>query len=357
MNSLRSLGLLALLTIFSVAQGTKLARNQHSQALGFPKSQRLYAATLPSSLRVREIEPVALKREASFDFIHDTPEDNTEYVFAATLNIASQYPILALEGFDTDMDEMSCSDSEIQLSIGSPTRAKALKQELEAVSDFVVVTSHGGCDLEGERSIHRVTKTTVDLARQVFTLKKVKLDWHDASHSTSVSFSHRHRSRIQKRTYTMHEKRQQDPTSAPTSTKMIDEGSIPSVSFPTVPTGTTGLPSTATKSFDKHYINQKIFPPDIPAADMFLPQGVTVTCKNCTLQGDIEITRGSFNISGNDILDAIAFFDHGALEIRANDLFAQVELGLDLELSQSLASLNISLPTIPLTPFEVGARV
>ncbi|OGM41199.1 hypothetical protein ABOM_009575 [Aspergillus bombycis] len=355
MDAVRILGLLALLTIFSVVQGVNLALDQHSQALEFPQARRLTAASLPPSLRVREIETVALKREASFDFIHEAPEDGTEYVFATTLNVASQHPILALEALDADINDMSCSDSKIQLSIGSATRTEALKQELEAVSDFVVVTSHAGCDLEGERSIHRVTKTTVDLARQVFTLEKVKSDWHDASHSTSVSFSHRHRSRIQKRTYTLHQKRQQESTSAPTTTKVVGEGSAPSISFPAAPTATTGLPSTATKSLDKHYIDQKIFPPDTPAAD--IPQGVTVTCKNCTLQGDIEITRGSFNISGNTIKDTIAFFDDGALEIISNGLYAQVELGLDLSLSQSLASLNISLPTIPLTPFEIPGVV
>ncbi|KAE8413360.1 hypothetical protein BDV36DRAFT_37435 [Aspergillus pseudocaelatus] len=356
MSSFRTLGLLALLTTFSVARGASLALDQHFQALEFPKARRLSAASLPLSLRVREIETVAFKREASFDFIHEVPEGDTEYVFATTLNVASQHPILALEALDADIDDMTCSDAKIQLSIGSPTRAKALKQELEAASDFVVVTSHEGCDLEGERSIHRVTKATVDLARQVFTLEKVKCDWHDASHSTSVSFSHRHRSSIQKRTYTVHQKRQQEPTSVPTTTKVVGEGSAPSISFPAVPTATTGLPSSATKSLDKHYIDQKIFPPDTPAADMFIPQGVTVTCKNCTLQGDIEITRGSFNISGNKLKDTIAFFDDGALEILSNGLFAQVELGLDLSLSQSLASLNMSLPTIPLTPFEVGIR-
>ncbi|QMW35171.1 hypothetical protein F9C07_1849043 [Aspergillus flavus] len=357
MNTFRTFGLLALLAIFSVAQGANLALDQHSQTLEFPKARRLSAASLPPSLRVREIEMVALKREASFDFIHEVPGDDTEYVFTTTLNVASQHPILALEALETDIDDMSCSDSKIQLSIDSPTRARALKQELEAVSDFVVVTSHEGCDLEGERSIHHVTKTSVDLARQVFTLEKVKCDWHDASHSTSVSFSHRHRSRIQRRTYTLHQKRQQEATSAPTTTRVVGEGSTPSISFPAVPTATTGLPSSVTKSLDKHYVNQKIFPPDTPAADMFIPQGVTVTCKNCTLQGDIEITRGSFNISGNTIKDTIAFFDDGALEITSNGLFAQVELGLSLSLSQSLASLNMSLPTIPLTPFEIPGVV
>lgn len=155
MNTLRTFGLLALLAIFSVAQGANLALDQHSQTLEFPKARRLSAASLPPSLRVREIEMVALKREASFDFIHEVPGDDTEYVFTTTLNVASQHPILALEALETDIDDMSCSDSTIQLSIDSPTRARALKQELEAVSDFVVVTSHEGCDLEGERSIHQ----------------------------------------------------------------------------------------------------------------------------------------------------------------------------------------------------------
>jgi hypothetical protein len=81
-----------------------------------------------------------------------------------------------------------------------------------------------------------------------------------------------------------------------------------------------------------------------------------VTCRNCTLHGNIEITKASFSLSNNSIEDTIAFFDDGALEIISNDLFAQVQLGLDLSLSQSLASLNISLPTIPLTPFEVGTQ-
>lgn len=124
--------------------------------------------------------------------------------------------------------------------------------------------------LSPSHTVYSVTKTTVDLARQVFTLEKVKCDWHDATHSTSVSFSHRDRLRIQKRTYTLHQKRQQEPTSAPTTTKVVGEGSTPSISFPAAPTATTGLPSSATKSLDKHYIDQKIFPPDIPAADMFM---------------------------------------------------------------------------------------
>ncbi|KAF5855638.1 hypothetical protein ETB97_008848 [Aspergillus alliaceus] len=358
MNILSVYDLIVLFIIFNVAEGAHLALNQRYQAIEFPEARQLYAASPSLDLKARaDPGTYALNSEASFHFIHETLEDDAEYVFTTTLNVASQYPLFAVEALDTDIDSISCSDSQIRLSIRTLSRSKVLKQELEAVSDFVIVTSHRGCDLEGERSVHRVTKTTVDLERQIFTFNKVKYDWHDAFHSTRVSFSHRHRSGIQKRTYTPHKKRQQEHSDAPTSTKVIDDGAAPSIYFPTAPTATSELPSTATKSLDKHYIDQKIFPPDIPAADMFIPQGVIVTCKNCSLQGNIEITRGSFNLSGNSIKDTVAFFDDGALEIISNGLSAHVELGLDLSLSQSLASLNVSLPTIPLTPFEIPGVV
>ena len=88
------------------------------------------------------------------------------------------------------------------------------------------------------------------------------------------------------------------------------------------------------------------------------PQGVTVSCKACSLEGEIEITKGSFRVSDSDDLsdmsDTLAFFDHGSIEIEAKKLAAQVQLGLDFVLSQPLISLNMTLPTIPLTPFEVG---
>lgn len=82
-----------------------------------------------------------------------------------------------------------------------------------------------------------------------------------------------------------------------------------------------------------------------------------MSCKTCSLEGEIEITKGSFRVSDSndlsDMSDTIAFLDHGSIEIVAKKLAAQVQLGLDFVLSQPLISLNMTLPTIPLTPFEV----
>jgi hypothetical protein len=83
-----------------------------------------------------------------------------------------------------------------------------------------------------------------------------------------------------------------------------------------------------------------------------------VSCKNCSLEGNIILDKGSFEISGSDgFMDAvnntIAFFDHGSIEVIANGLFAQVELEFELSASQDLVSFTAQLPAIPLIPFEV----
>ena len=93
-------------------------------------------------------------------------------------------------------------------------------------------------------------------------------------------------------------------------------------------------------------------------SSFFRPSGLTVTCKNCSLEGNVILNKGSFEISEVDgFMDAvnntIAFFDHGSIEVIANGLFAQVELEFDLSASQDLVSVTAQLPAIPLIPFEV----
>lgn len=53
--------------------------------------------------------------------------------------------------------------------------------------------------------------------------------------------------------------------------------------------------------------------------------------------------------------ETITFFENGSVEAVATGLFAHIELELSISESQDLESLNIELPTIPLTPFEVSS--
>lgn len=93
------------------------------------------------------------------------------------------------------------------------------------------------------------------------------------------------------------------------------------------------------------------------------PQGVVLSCNNCTIAGDIDISQGSFSVSENsdtafeefsDVVDDVVdFFNNGTVEVIANGLFTHIELGINISAPQEIP-FTASLPPIPLTPFAVG---
>ncbi|GFF64076.1 hypothetical protein IFM60648_01141 [Aspergillus lentulus] len=346
---------LTVLSDVSAARVRSLSRE--TQPFNFPKARRLSAAVSRSKLQSRaEFASNLLGREASFDFLHG--DQDPESVFVATLDVKSQSPILALEELDDSVQGVTCKESQIDISFESIEQVRSVHRELEQIDGFILVTSHIGCNSDGARSTYRVTKAAIDSTRNVLSLGKSDCGWQDAFHTTRVSFSRRHPSEVWRRSNTFMKRQQQSQPEPPEITKtMGGSAQTPTVTFP-APSATSGLASTSTKELNEHYVDQKIFPPDIPAADMLLPSGLTVTCKNCSLEGNVILNKGSFEISEVDgFMDAvnntIAFFDHGSIEVIANGLFAQVELEFDLSASQDLVSVTAQLPAIPLIPFEI----
>ena len=84
-----------------------------------------------------------------------------------------------------------------------------------------------------------------------------------------------------------------------------------------------------------------------------------MSCKNCTMAGNIEISRGSFTLPSyrsalQNSSQVFEFFTDGFLEIVAHDLFAHVEVETQLSPSQTLRHFTASLPSIGLPAFEVS---
>ncbi|EAW23837.1 putative GPI anchored protein [Aspergillus fischeri NRRL 181] len=319
----------ALTVLSNVSAATVKSLSREAQPFNFPKARRLSAAVSRSKLESRaEFASNILRREASFDFLHG--DQDPQSVFVATLDVKSKSPILALEELDDSVQDVICRESQVDISFGSIEQVRSVHRELEQIDGFILVTSH----------------------------RKSDCGWQDAFHTTRVSFSRRHPSEVRRRSNTPTKRQQQSqPEPSETTKTMGGSAETPTVTFP-APSATSGLASTSTKELNEHYVDRKIFPPDIPAADMLLPSGLTVSCKNCSLEGNIVLDKGSFEISGSDgLMDAvnntIAFFDHGSIEVIANGLFAQVELEFDLSASQDLVSFTAQLPAIPLSPFEI----
>ncbi|KAL5003650.1 hypothetical protein BDV10DRAFT_198773 [Aspergillus recurvatus] len=334
-----------LLLLCSVLSHASSPDSSRRQELGFPEPKRLSAGTSSSKFQTRELSTL-LQRKASFDYIADNVEE--ESVFSTTLDVESQWPILALEELDTGLNSVSCRETEINLQFVSTAAERGFRSAIKETSEFVVVTSHDGCDSGGDRSAHRVTGVSFENHR--VSLETVQIDWHEAFSVTRVSFSRRHHSEIQKR--------------EPTPVKRQD-ASLPIQSFLPGPSEVDRLNSSGTKSFDVHHTGLKIYPVDIPLADEVIPQlPVVVKCRMCMLQGDIQLSQGQFTVgeteendSDFELDEAIGFFTNSSIELLVKELFTQIELELEISSEAPLLELSTALPTIGLTPFQIAGVI
>ncbi len=92
------------------------------------------------------------------------------------------------------------------------------------------------------------------------------------------------------------------------------------------------------------------------------PAGFTISCKNCSIHGTIEVFSGSFSMSSNNgtsnqterIIDFFVM-DNGYVELRANDFSAHIELESKINPSKQLIRYTAPLPPISFSPFQVSA--
>lgn len=86
-----------------------------------------------------------------------------------------------------------------------------------------------------------------------------------------------------------------------------------------------------------------------------IQEDVTVNCKDCSIDGAIEITEGELTVSDATTFPtkAKAFIDYGYFKAVANGVIAHVELDTTLSLSNT-QSFDTTIATIPLTGFQVS---
>ncbi|KAK2732900.1 hypothetical protein FQN55_003862 [Onygenales sp. PD_40] len=326
-----------------------------------PPARVLSPATLTSRLKARDLSSSLLKRETTFDFLEggsSAPARLDGSVFTASLLVRSQQPILALEDIEPDLQRVACSESEIELFFTSIAALERVQKEIENLSDFVAVSSHFNCNAEDERAPHRITNAVVHPERKSIILSKSSCEWKDAFDMIEVSFSRKPMSQVVRRSVNVKRQEGEDPFPTPTETP-----AGPTRSFPSV-TDTASASPTATAEINVDLIDQVVFPPEIPGASLFIPDGVTLTCKNCTVGGAIELSQGSFRLEDPTpdnpvefVTNAIDFFKYGTVQVDVEDLFAHIELGTKLDLAANALNFSVPLPAIPITPFMIPGIV
>ena len=212
--------------------------------------------------------------------------------------------------------------------------------------------------------MHSVSNVTIDVFMYRIEIYATQIPWKDGYRSMKVDFG-ASTQELSLRKHNGLRKRQQTTVTATVS---------PSAAFPVLPSSSpTPTIHEVTENIDLSYQDTVILPPKFPGVDSvtlhapFVPDGITMGCKNCTAKGNIELSQGTFTLSTNDSEDKIFergvvntteeiihFFEDGFVEFNVLDFVAHIELESNVTLSKTLKTFHIPFPNITLTPWQVS---
>ncbi|KAL8771879.1 MAG: hypothetical protein Q9209_002817 [Squamulea sp. 1 TL-2023] len=273
-------------------------------------------------------------------------------------------PALALEDIDHHLRDVTCSESFVIASFATASAKHAIMKELTRWKSFHLITSHGTCNEDGERTVYLVSsfssKSALDLD---LVLSVTRVPWKKSIQTIRVDFAQSDE-RYQIPRQGVIAKRQALSSSeavvvVPTATAST---TVP-VAFPVPPT-TTPTATSAHQDLSFSFIDTPLLPPSFPGVDSItlkapIPNpGVSFQCKNCTVTGTIDVLQGS--ISGNATAsgpnndqDEGFSWDSGSFRFEMNDFSAHMELGATVQPSLSLLTYNAPMPSIGLPGFQI----
>ncbi|MCJ1276962.1 hypothetical protein MMC21_004771 [Puttea exsequens] len=294
----------------------------------------------------------ALRPEHQFHYMDDDAKLGSP--FSASVNMRFKAPTLLLEEIDHHFRKIECFDDRIYIYFDIAEAMTHAHEEFTKAEIFILVSSHEGCNEDGERNAYLVSEVMMHPEEQVIVFYTARMPWKNTFTALKVSFgggktglTSRHHGRLRPR--------QMDPPSpsAPSSSS--------TVTYPEAPTNTPQS-ANVTSTFSPSLIDKAILPPDTSLSVLTpeLPGGLIITCKNCTITGDLNLaagsfTMGDFNSSGaeNATRQAVDFVDDGYIEFHSNHFRAHIELESTVLASADLIDFTAPLPTIALTPFQI----
>ncbi|KAI9718259.1 MAG: hypothetical protein M1812_004249 [Candelaria pacifica] len=365
--ALKLVGIVSLLLFgsFSVAEpfGLKSSGRASPRALDLIEARdqpadyrRLTAVTRRSSIQSRSgcFRP---KHDHELHYV-DEETLGTSSPFAAQMKVKSKYPTLALEDIDPHVEGIQCSKTTVTLSFGSRPMLEAAKAAWSEHTEFLIISSHVGCNEDGERTPYVVSRVHFIEASSTAELSIIPIAWQDTFHAMTVDFG------SSANDYTFDALRRHDTLHRRQAASLLLKMATSTTSGVTFSRAYPTAPATATPamsvngSLTSQVIGKQIYPPDVPFADEVVPPGITVSCKNCSVGGGLQLSQGSFSMSqtngtSNSSQNFMQFFTSGYVQVITQNLTAHVDLNTIAEPTITLQNFTAHLPTIPLTPFQI----
>ncbi|KAF7506252.1 hypothetical protein GJ744_012060 [Endocarpon pusillum] len=303
----------------------------------------------------------ALRHDHELHYVDDSDARRASS-FAAQVRLSSKLPTLLLEELEHHTETIQCHDSGVTLSFPSLETVKLAHGEFIKTKNFYLITSHEGCNNDGERDVHLVSNVSLNEDIKAIVLSATRMPWENIFHKMDVRFGHSAET-FEVRRHEDLRARQEGTTEGATSTSVTASATSNSITFPPAPTSTPGT-FNVSGSVSTELIDAQIFPPT-NGLEALLPltpeivQSLTVKCKSCSFQGTISLIQGFFSVENtresadNDIMIHDFFFVDGYLKLQADNFTAHIELETSVKPSAALATMDIAFSPIGLPGFSI----
>ncbi|KAF2727296.1 hypothetical protein EJ04DRAFT_404095, partial [Polyplosphaeria fusca] len=223
----------------------------------------------------------------------------------------------------------------------------------------LIITSHSGCNNEGERKVYKVH--SVDVSSDEFSLELfvTEAKFKEAFSHFNIDFGYTNEGHHLRRHEDFQKVRKRQESS-----KVMDPATITAAPV-AIPSDTAEDKTAASFDLSFQTLNSTFAPKDFlsPIQDVVaipdLP--VELGCNNCTTTGALSLTQGAFDIDlGNidvlpdfidgDSANVLSFIKSGFIELAVKDLSAHIDLFAKPKAS---GQFEVSLPSLPIVGFTI----
>ncbi|KAL8833849.1 MAG: hypothetical protein Q9170_004071, partial [Blastenia crenularia] len=319
--------------------------------------RQLRAAQIESHIGKRSIDQ-ALRYSFDFDDKHT----------AAQVHVLTKIPTLNLEEIGHHVDDVQCFKGSVSLDFVSLSAKEAALEQFRPYEGFYLVTSHDTCNHDGERKVYLVSSVSSgDVKGLGLTLSVSPVRWKDSIQTIRIEYGK------SEETYRIPyqgsiQKRQATSTSEAAAIAVTSTGAASTavdVTFPVPASSSTPTATSARQDLGFSWIDTPLLPPSFPGVDSstlnapLVPHGVSISCKNCTVTGTIDILQASISgnatnsTAGSSGDDDKFSWDEGSFTFEANGFSAHIEMEATVQPSATLLSYNAPLPDIGIPGFQI----
>ncbi|KAK6602258.1 hypothetical protein H4I95_07360 [Botrytis cinerea] len=273
---------------------------------------------------------------------HDSIIRGAHSRFAST-SMKYKLPAVALEDIELNVKNIVCSKSTIILQFPSENLLLGAKKEWKDLSEFLVISSHAGCNDQNARAPYLVSNVEYVFKSNTAILSVRRIEWSDAYDTMEVKFG---MGKYDSSALRIHNDLRKRITSS------VSVSSSETVSFPSAPSAT---PTSDTSVHDIGYSVPAGFNlGSFATSNDGVGGSLSISCSNCSIEGSIEMTQGVFNVSNSslDTKKAVNFVENGYFDMVVNGFGAHIEI--DTAVAGTFTETYImNLVTLALPGFQI----